>query len=124
MRLIDANKVAEAITWLDALDFALWYDVQKCIDKQPTVDIDAITESHEKIGYDKGFRDGYAQATSEVRHGHWKVVKSSNHPYGNDVACSVCGFKLGSSFGYGFCPNCGVKMDESKDETKEREENG
>ena len=32
------------------------------IDELPTVDIDAITESHEKIGYDKGFRDGYAQA--------------------------------------------------------------
>ena len=47
----------------------------------------------------------------EVRHGHWKVVKSSTHPYGNDVACSVCGFKMGSSFGYGFCPHCGAKMD-------------
>lgn len=46
-----------------------------------------------------------------VRHGHWKVVKSSIHPYGNDVACSVCGFKMGSSFGCRFCPNCGAQMD-------------
>ena len=47
----------------------------------------------------------------EVRHGHWNVVKSSIHPNGNDVACSVCDFKMGSSFGYRFCPNCGAKMD-------------
>ncbi len=53
-----------------------------------------------------------------VRHGHWKVVKSSINPYGNDVACSVCGFKMGSSFGYGFCPNCGVKMDEVKEDAE------
>jgi hypothetical protein len=37
-RLIDADKVAEAIAWLDVIDFALWHDVQKCIDKVPTVD--------------------------------------------------------------------------------------
>jgi hypothetical protein len=52
----------------------------------------------------------------EVMHGHWNVVKSSIHPYGNDVACSVCGFKMGSSFGYGFCPHCGAKMDERMEE--------
>jgi len=54
-----------------------------------------------------------------VRHGHWDVVKSSIHPYGNDVACSVCGFKMGSSFGYGFCPNCGAKMDGGKEDATE-----
>ena len=50
-----------------------------------------------------------------IKRGYWKVVKSSIHPYGNDVACSVCGFKMGSSFGYGFCPHCGAKMDEVED---------
>ena len=32
------------------------------INDAPTVDIDAITDSHEKIGYEKGYRDGYAEA--------------------------------------------------------------
>ena len=57
--------------------------------------------------YEQGLKDA-----EPVRHGHWDVVKSSIHPYGNDVACSVCGFKMGSSFGYGFCPHCGAKMEE------------
>ena len=37
-RLIDADKVAEAIAWLDEYDFVIWHDVQKCVDKVPTVD--------------------------------------------------------------------------------------
>lgn len=38
----------------------------------PTVDVveqkelDAITEAHERTGYDRGFRDGYAQAIEEA----------------------------------------------------------
>lgn len=30
------------------------------------IDLDKITEAHEKIGYGKGFRDGYAQAMEEA----------------------------------------------------------
>lgn len=29
-------------------------------------DLDTITEAHEQIGYEKGYRDGYAQATVEA----------------------------------------------------------
>ena len=29
-------------------------------------DLDTITEAHEQIGYEKGYRDGYAQAKVEV----------------------------------------------------------
>lgn len=29
-------------------------------------DLDKITETHEKIGYEKGYRDGYAQAIEDV----------------------------------------------------------
>jgi len=39
--------------------------------------------------------------------GKWKSVKASIYPYGYDVECSVCGHKMGSSFGYKYCPNCG-----------------
>ena len=37
-RLIDADKVAEAIAWLEEYDFVIWHDVMECIDKVPTVD--------------------------------------------------------------------------------------
>ena len=107
-RLIDADKVAEAIAWLDEYDFVIWHDVMECIDKVPEVDIDAITESHEKIGYDKGFRDGYAQATSEVRHGRW--IKKDSWYY-----CSECGTEVFFTGTYDesqrYCYNCGAKMD-------------
>ena len=58
------------------------------------------------------------QGYEPVRYGYWKVVKSSIYPYGNDVACSVCGFKMGSSFGYDFCPHCGAKMDEEDNDAE------
>ena len=41
-RLIDADKVAEAIAWLDEYDFVIWHDVQKCIDKVPTVEAEPV----------------------------------------------------------------------------------
>lgn len=47
----------------------------------------------------------------ERKVGHWEIKKASIHPYGNDVACSECGFTMGSSFGYKFCPMCGCKME-------------
>lgn len=70
-RLIDADKLKQHYAWWGGLigdDYISELVEQKkvfdtIVDVQPTVDIDAITESHEKIGYDKGFRDGYAQAT-------------------------------------------------------------
>ena len=90
----------------------------RLIDDAPTVDIDAITESHEKIGYDKGFRDGYAQATSEVRHGRWQV----NEMFGyKDMTCLSCGWLFeyynGLEEEWNYCPHCGAKMDEVEDDT-------
>ena len=48
--------------------------------------------------------------------GEWKSVKASIYPYGYDVECSVCGFRMGSSFGYKYCPNCGAYMKGADDE--------
>ena len=86
----------------------------------PIADIDAITESHERIGYDRGFRDGYAQATSEVKHGHW--IDRSVAFYRKCSECGCCmewnkePFLHGDGE-YNYCPNCGAKMDEvEKDE--------
>lgn len=48
--------------------------------------------------------------------GEWKSVKASIYPYGYDVECSVCGFRMGSSFGYRYCPNCGSQMKGADDD--------
>ena len=48
--------------------------------------------------------------------GEWKSVKASIYPYGYDVECSICGHRMGSSFGYKFCPMCGAKMKGAGDE--------
>lgn len=125
LRLIDADKLRKDILDLpncyngysDTYDKACIIDM---IDEQPTVDIDAITETHEKIGYDKGFRDGYA--TSEVRHGRW--ILSEDRYW---KTCPECGAEVDVSMGLGifvddievdemnYCPNCGAKMDEVKE---------
>ena len=70
-RLIDADKLKQHYAWWENGTAEMTLDEAKrnfdaIIGVQPTVDIDAITESHEKIGYDKGFRDGYAQATVDA----------------------------------------------------------
>lgn len=43
-RLFDADKVAEAIAWLDEYDFVIWHDVMECINKVPTVDAEPTEE--------------------------------------------------------------------------------
>ena len=70
-RLIDADKLKQHYAWWENGTAEMTLDEAKrnfdaIIGVQPTVDIDAITESHEKIGYDKGYRDGYAQATTHA----------------------------------------------------------
>ena len=52
-RLVDADKVAEAIAWLEIYDFALWHDVQECIDKVPEVDAVPVVRCDNCI-----YRDG------------------------------------------------------------------
>lgn len=79
-RLVDADKVAEAIAWLDEYDFVIWHDVKECIDKVPTVDAEPVVrckdewipittrpmdteerlEWSKKLGYDIANDDGEA----------------------------------------------------------------
>lgn len=108
-RLIDADVLMPNAEYKGKYDTVNAYDIVNC----PTVDIDAITESHERIGYDKGFRDGYAQATSEVRHGHWIDCKGSD---GKDYRkCSECLHTQNITGLLNYCPICGAKMDEVED---------
>lgn len=89
-RLIDADKVAEAIAWLDEYDFVLWHDVMECIDKVPTVDAEL------------------------VRHGHWTKERNPMMyqliPY--VWVCDQCG----TAFYYKtpYCGECKAKMDEEE----------
>ena len=130
MKLIDADALWEQITQHRP------FDALALIEDAPTVDIDAITESHEEIGYDKGFRDGYAQATVDTvptefhdkcmqieiekrfelelkeKHGHWI---SDNAQIAD--RCSACGLSINwSLYKTPYCPFCGAKMDEVDDE--------
>ena len=61
-------------------------------------------------------------SVSAEKTGHWKIKRASIHPYGNDVACSECGFTMGSSFGYRYCPNCGAKMIEPQESEVQNED--
>lgn len=54
------------------------------------------------------------EAIEEPKTGRWKPCKASIHPYGNDVKCSECGYTMGSSFGFKYCPNCGARMESEK----------
>lgn len=123
-RLIDADRLKAHYCWWSGGTKEMTIDEAKktfdtIIDVQPTVDIDAITGTHERIGFDKGYKEGYAQATSEERHGHW------NENNDGTLWCSVCiseapceedywGYVLNAPH-YDYCPNCGAKMDEVKE---------
>ena len=64
----------------------------------------------ERISFKSVNRAIDAMPTIEPKRGKWIPVKASIYPYGNDVKCSVCGHRMGSSFGYNFCPMCGADM--------------
>ena len=99
-RLVDADKVAEAIAWLDEYDFALWHDVQECIDKVPTVDAEP------------------------VRHGHWIYRQKSYVNNLNDSTaiyeCSECGYadEHEADIEVPYCWHCGAKMQGDNDGNK------
>ena len=111
MRLIDAN----ALIYYDARDMVPTggYITTEDIDDAPTIDLDAITAEHERIGYDKGFRDG--QAANEPERGKWskhigKVV-SDDGLWGETLYdCSNCGHTV--HVATKFCSKCGARMEE------------
>jgi hypothetical protein len=71
-----------------------------------------------------GIKIDKALAMGEIRsipsadrpQGEWKSIKASIYPFGYDVECSICGHRMGSSFGYKFCPMCGARMKGADDE--------
>lgn len=87
-KLVNTDKVAEAIAWLNEYDFVLWHDVMECINKVPEVDAEPI------------------------RHGHW-ILQANGHGM-----CSTCGIfvNLLNGMTWEYCPNCGAKMDEERED--------
>lgn len=76
-----------------------------------------------KIGYDDIVKVLNAQPTVDaepVRHGKWKQWDEDD--YGDTYECTSCGEAFvmleGSPIenGYHYCPYCGAKMDERKEE--------
>ena len=101
-RLIDADRLKAHYCWWAGGSKEMSIDEAKktfdtIIDVHPTVDIDAITETHEKIGYDKGYRDGYAQATVDavevVRCKDCKWWKTKNMRNGERKVCVIEAFE-------------------------------
>lgn len=91
------------------------------------IDADALKEHTEIVSYKNEWYETEidefvsvenidSAPTIEPKRGVWIPVKASIYPYGNDVKCSVCGHRMGSSFGYNFCPMCGADMREVSDE--------
>ena len=92
--------------------------IEKAIDEVPTVDVESLIAKHEDIGYEKGYRDGYAEALTDnaepVKHGHWVVERDEMVMH-----CASCAWVFeyygGLEEVYNFCPHCGAKMDEVED---------
>lgn len=85
-------------------------------------DLETIVIRHEEIGYDKGFRDGYAQAVTDgepVRmKGRWERHYSRPNVYADMYwHCSVCGYKNDDNWAniyHRYCPHCGSEMEVEK----------
>lgn len=117
MRLVDVDEIKLPHGFFEKVDnvpkFYEW------LGTLPTVDVDSLNAKHEDIGYEKGYRDGYAEALNvtdnaePVRHGHWLFYEEPDGYYHSE--CSECGqwcdedvFLKGK---WHYCPNCGAKMD-------------
>ena len=118
-RLIDADKLKAHYSWWKdgtrEMTMGEAKDIfDEIVDLQPTVDAESLITQHEDIGYERGYRDGYAEAlevtddADPVRHGHW--IEDGYNDY--KPACSECGCHSEENK---FCPNCGAKMDGGKD---------
>ena len=93
MRLIDADAL-DMYECLRSYYGDAWRDAQKAIDDAPTVD--------------------------PVKHGHWIEVQRIHEKDHTAICeCSLCGDTVWVYDGqraWNYCPNCGAKMDEVKDE--------
>ena len=118
-RLIDANAIQIEFPKVNELP-CIYVDLPNGLDNSyHFISTDGINTTHEQIGYEKGYRDGYASAIkAEPKHGKWIVdVKR----YGNeDPHCSECSAILEGDQWYwrnnNYCYHCGARMDGEENE--------
>lgn len=134
MRLIDADEVREHqfhgcytnIHMASKTDAYMlgWNDaINAVVECAPTVDAESLITRHEDIGYERGYRDGYAEATDDVepvKHGHWYDVSNYLGTGRRMYVCSECG--AGSSREDPYCWHCGAKMDVPDTDVGKKEE--
>ena len=106
----DLIKREDAIRALYKYSFVSKDVIEREIKAIPSADTD-ISEYSDKL-----WKNAYERGKADRPQGEWKSVKASIYPYGYDVECSVCGFRMGSSFGYKYCPNCGAYMKGADDD--------
>ena len=127
-RLIDADALKEYITkayeeMKSEFKTDKYRDMAKLItesfcmdiDEAPTVDAESLITQHEDIGYERGYRDGYAEAlevtddAEPVKHGHWYDDPNYMGTGKTMYFCSYCGSASYREDPY--CWHCGSKMD-------------
>ena len=109
MGLIDTDKLPHYDgTALSAVEVA------RAVEDAQTIDIESLIIQHEDIGYERGYRDGYAEAwemlddAEPVKHGHWIFGETMGHSW---MKCSECCVsQSGQTATFTYCPNCGAKM--------------
>ena len=107
MKIIDADKLPHYDgTALSAVAVA------RAVENASTIDAESLITQHEDIGYERGYRDGYAEAwevlddAEPVKHGRWIDVNGD----GSLWRCSLCEETQCCKSNY--CGDCGAKMDE------------
>ena len=122
MKLVDVDEAYKVLTdYYHHRTETQHEALKEALERVPIIDVDSLNTAHEDIGYEKGYRDGYAEAlevadnTEHIRHGHWEWNDYGG--FGN-YHCTVCKYipygKFSRKFSpdYMYCPRCGAKMDE------------
>lgn len=68
MRLCDVDEVYKVLTdYYHLRTETQCKALKEAIGKVSTVDVDSLNAAHEDIGYEKGYRDGYAEALEATK---------------------------------------------------------
>lgn len=140
MRLIDADKAVQELQDFYHGSYSevqiAPYQVDRWIEQQPTVDavtLADIIEVEKERNYWHDLADSYErtilklnnalQESVPVRHGKWIDAVIPNDSGGLPVeVCNQCNTFYPLAFtggGMRYCPNCGAKMDEEKENNRE-----
>lgn len=117
MRMIDVDEAYKVLTDYYHQKTEIQHSaLRDALERVPTVDVDSLNAAHEDIGYEKGYRDGYAEAlevidnAEPIKHGHW-IYEDIDYPIADAYyRCSECRFIVGFDIN-NYCPSCGAKMD-------------